>query len=124
MSDMGTRLDRQEIFTEQATIEEGSCQHQFAERSAAGLNGVVSVDMGGRGRKIQQRGELRARSKAELSSRVEAISAFMDGDVHTLEVSDGRLFEDVRIDSFTVGGERTSGAGVVAEYEIVYRQLA
>jgi hypothetical protein len=111
------------MFDEPVIIEAESLRRQSIERSAAGLDGVVSIDLGGRGRKIRQKGELRARSKTELNSRVEAISALMDGDAHTLANSQGETFENLRIDSVGVKNERVSGSGVVADYEIIYTQL-
>ncbi len=121
---MGVVLDGIVLFGEgEAELEVGSFSREHIERAAAGLDGVVSVDLGGRGRKIRQRGELRARSKTELNSRVEAISALMDGDAHTLVSSQGETFEDLRIDSVNVKNERASGSGVAADYEIIYTQL-
>jgi hypothetical protein len=105
------------------TIEAESAQRESIERSAAGLDGVVSIDLGGRGRKVRQKGEIRARSKTELNSRVEAISALMDGDTHTLVGSQGETFENLRIDSVSVKNERISGSGIVVDYEIIYTQL-
>jgi hypothetical protein len=76
-----------------------------------------------RGRKIRQKGEIRARSKADLDSKVGAISVFVDGDAHTLAGSQGETFENVRVDSVNVKNERASGSGVIADYEVVYTQL-
>ena len=121
---MNTSLDGAMLFGEgDVEIEVGSFARESIERTAAGLDGVVSIDLGGRGRKIRQKGELRARSKMELNSKVEAISAFMDGDTHMLADSQGETFENVRVDSVSVKNERTSGSGVAADYEIVYVQL-
>jgi len=120
---MRVSLDGQELFDEPVTIEAESAQRESIERSSAGLDGVVSIDLGGRGRKVRQKGEIRARSKTELNSRVEAISALMDGDTHTLVGSQGETFENLRIDSVSVKNERISGSGVVADYEIIYTQL-
>jgi hypothetical protein len=111
------------LFDEAATIEVESVRRESIERAAAGLDGVMSIDLGERGRKIKQRGELRARSKEELESRIEAISAFIDGDTHTMVGSKGETFENVRVDSVSVRNERVNGNGVVADYEIIYRQL-
>ena len=83
----------------------------------------MSIDLGGRGRKIRQKGEMRARSRTELNTKHEEISAFVDGQTHTLADSRGEDFENVRIDSVSVKNERTSGGGVVADYEIIYTQL-
>jgi hypothetical protein len=37
--------------------------------------------------------------------------------------SDGREYDAVRMDAFTLTKKRAAGAGVVAEYEIEYKQL-
>jgi phage tail tube protein FII len=117
-------LDGVNLFGEgESQIEIGSYTRESIERSATGLDGVVSIDLGGRERKIRQKGELRARSTEELNKKAEAIQAFMDGDTHTLVASQGRIFENLIVDSVSVKNERASGAGVVADYEIVYMQL-
>ena len=56
----------------------------------AGLDGVLSIDLGRRGRKIVQRGRLRAASKEQLRKRVDEILEFLDGKVHKLETEDRR----------------------------------
>jgi hypothetical protein len=117
-------LDGINLFGEgESQIEVGSFGRESIERSAAGLDGVISIDLGERGRKIWQKGEIRARSKTDMDSRVGVISAFIDGDTHTLVGSQGERFENVRVDSVSVKNERESGSGVVADYEVVYTQL-
>ncbi len=121
---MSVTLDGQKLFDERHTvIEVGSAQRASIERAAAGLDGVLSIDMGRRSRQIRQVGELRARSRADLDRRVEAVSAFMEGRTHTLVTSSGEEFENLRMDSFKVKDERVSGGGLVADYEIIYTQL-
>ena len=121
---MGISLDGQALFDEQQLeIASGSISRDSIERAVAGLDGVLSIDLGGRGRQIKQKGVLRVRSKAELNDRVDAISAFMDGDTHTLSIDGGREFDDVRMDSFNTSNERTSSSGVSSDYEIIYTQL-
>ncbi len=121
---MSVILDGQALFDEQQLeIEPGSFSRDSIERAVPGLDGVLTIDLGGRGRQIKQRGVLRARSKAGLEDRIDAISAFMDGDTHTLGISSGREFCDVRMDVFRTSNERTSGGGVSIDYEIVYTQL-
>ncbi|MGB7582931.1 MAG: hypothetical protein WBL85_10855 [Sedimentisphaerales bacterium] len=120
---MSAKLDGNKLFDEPIVIEAESVSRESIERSAAGLDGVLSIDLGGRGRKIRQKGEIRARSKAELDSKAGAISAFIDGDTHTLVGSRGDTFENLRVDSVNVKNERVSGAGVVVDYEVVYTQL-
>jgi hypothetical protein len=117
-------LDGVKLFGEaEEEIEVGSFVRECVERAVAGLDGVMSIDLGGRGRKIRQKGEIRARSREELNGKVEAISALVDGRTHTLTTSQGEIFENVRVDSVNVKNERVSGGGVVADYEVIYRQL-
>jgi hypothetical protein len=120
---MSVKLDQNRLFDEAAMIEVESIRRESIERATAGLDGVMSIDLGNRGRKIRQKGELRARSKAELNKRIEAISAFIDGDTHTLAGSEGNTYDNVRMDSIDIKNERVSGSSVVADYEVVYRQL-
>jgi len=121
---MGARLDGQALFVgEVLEIRAGSFRRDFVERFVPGLDGVISIDMGGRGRQIKQRGVLRAKSYSQMQEMIAEISLFMDGNTHQLLGPDGEEFADVRMDSFEVGKVRTSGSGVVADYEIVYTQL-
>ena len=118
------KLDGVSMFGDaEEKIEVGSVGRDSFERAFSGLDGIASIDLGGRGRKIRQKGELRARSREELNSKAEAITAFVDGDTHTLTTSKGETFENIRIDSVNVKNERVSGSGVVADYEMIYRQL-
>jgi hypothetical protein len=107
----------------ESQIEVGSLTREHIERAVVGLDGVVSIDLGGRERKVRQTGEFRTRRKTELNSRVRAISALMDGGTHTLVTMQGETFENLRIDSVNVKNERVSGSGIVADYEIIYTQL-
>jgi hypothetical protein len=120
---MSANLDGNKLFDEPIVIEAESVSRESIERSAAGLDGVLSIDLGGRGRKIRQKGEIRAKSKAERDNKTGAISAFIDGDTHTLVGSRGETFENLRVDSVNVKNERVSGAGVVVDYEVIYTQL-
>lgn len=122
---MSTTLDGQALFDEQQLeIEVGSSSRGHTERAVAGLDGVVSIDLGGRDRKIVQKGVLRAVSRSQISERIGAISGSMDGDTHTLVTDGGDEFDNLRVDSFKVTGERVSGSGVTIDYEIIYTQLA
>ncbi len=121
---MSVTLDGQNLFDEQQLeIEQDSLNRDSIERVVAGLDGVLSVDMGGRTRKIRQRGTLRAKSRTQMNDRINVISAYMDGDTHTLVTGDGDKFDNLRMDSFKVSKERTGGSGIVVDYEIVYTQL-
>ncbi len=121
---MSVTLDGQNLFDEQQLeIELSSLNRDSIERAVAGLDGVLSIDMGGRARKIRQRGTLRAQSRTQMNDRISTVSAYMDGDTHTLVTGDGDKFDNLRMDSFKVSKERASGGGMVVNYEIVYTQL-
>ena len=121
---MRTTLDGQVLFDEQQLeIECYSECRERVERSVGGLDGVIGIDLGSRARVIKQRGLLRAKSSGEMNERISAISAYMDGRSYTLVTSEGEEFAELRMDSFKVGKERTSGSGIVVDYEIIYMQL-
>jgi len=121
---MTTTLNGQSLFDERGLkIEVGSIARDTIERSIGGLDGVIGIDLGQRGRAIKQTGSLQARSKAELDDRVGSICDYMDGYTYTLVGSKGERFENVRIDVFKTRNERPGGAGLTVDYEIVYSQL-
>ena len=121
---MKATLDSNILFDEQTLeISVGSFSRDSIERTVPGLNGVLSIDLGQRGRKIKQTGTLRAKSRAQLDDRISKIAAFMDGDTHTLTTGSGRELVNLRMDSFKPGSEHTDGTGIVIDYEIVYTQL-
>ena len=121
---MSATLDGQILFDkQQLEIEQGSTSRKSIERAAPGLDGVLSIDMGGRSRKIIQKGVLRTKSKAQMDEKISAISAYMDGDTHTLVTDSGEELDNLRMDVFKVNKERTSGGSVAVDYEIIYTQL-
>ena len=121
---MSATLDGQNLFGEQQLgILSGSLSRDSIERTVAGLDGVLNIDLGERGRKIKQTGVLQAKSRAQMNEKVSIISAYMDGDTHTLVTSNGESIGNLRMDSFKVGRARTSGTGLCCDYEIVYTQL-
>ncbi len=121
---MSVTLDGQNLFDEQQLeIEQDSLNRDSIERAVAGLDGVLSVDMGGRTRNIRQRGTLRAKSRTQMNDRINVISAYMDGNTHTLVSNEGEKIDNLRMDSFKVHRKRAGGGGMVADYEIVYTQL-
>ena len=108
---------------QQLKIEPGSFNRSTIEKSAPGLDGVLSIDLGGRGRKIKQTGTLRTKSQKQMNERINSISEYMDGNTHTLITGTGQEFDNLRMDSFTLGNKRTDGSGIVVDYEITYTQL-
>ncbi len=121
---MRVTLDSQILFDEQALdISTGSFRRDSIERIVPGLDGTISIDLGRRGRQIKQKGTLRAKSREQMNDRIDAISAYMDGETHTLVTRSGRELAELRLDSFKVNGEYADGTGIITDYEIVYTQL-
>lgn len=121
---MSATLDGQNLFDEQdLKIERGSVGRDSIVKTVSGLDGVLSIDLGGRERRIKQRGMLQAKSRSQMDDRISAISAYIDGDTHTLVTGSGEKFDNLRVDAFKVTKERVSGSGLCCDYEIVYTQL-
>ena len=121
---MNVTIDGQNLFDmQQLKIVPGSFGRDSVEKSVPGLDGVLSIDAGGRGRTIKQTGTLRAPSRSQMDIRISTISAFIDGNMHTLINNNGQTYDNLRMDSFKIIQERTSGSGLVVDYEITYTQL-
>lgn len=121
---MKVTLDAQMLFDEQALeIMADSFSRDSIEKTIPGLHGVLSIDLGLRGRKIRQTGTLRAKSRTQLDDKISKIATFMDGDTHTLTTGSGTEFTNLRMDSFKTGTEHADGSGIVIDYEIIYTQL-
>lgn len=121
---MSVTLDGNNLFDQQSLeIEIGSLVRDSMERSVSGLDGVLSIDLGERGRKIKQKGILHAKSSTQLEERIEAIGAFLDGNTHILVTKNDGSIDNIRMDVFKVDQKRTSGSGMCCNYTIVYTQL-
>ena len=121
---MGATLDGQDLFDgQQLKIEIGSLRRDSIERAVPGLDGTISIDLGCRGRKVKQTGVLRAESRSRIRERISSISAFIDGNTHTLKSDDGEELCNLRMDTFEAGQEKISGSGVYCDYKIIYTQL-
>jgi hypothetical protein len=121
---MNTTLDAQALFDEQElVVRADSPSRASVERTFCGLDGVLSIDMGARARRLRQAGVLRAASRAMLDARIAAVTAFIDGRTHTLRTTNGQTYPNLRMDTFRQVSERQSGLGLVLQYEIVYTQL-
>ena len=121
---MTTTLDGKALFDErELTVAVGPVERASVERGVPGLDGLASIDLGRRGRKVRQRGTLPATNQAQMDARIAVIEVFLDGAPHTLRVSDGRRYDDLRMDAFVQRDRRVEGTGVVVEYEITYTQL-
>jgi hypothetical protein len=122
---MNVTLDGQNLFDQQQLkVEPDSISRACVEKAVSGLDGLLSIDLGKRSRKIIQTGTLRAQSRSQMQDRINAISAYMDGDTYTLEIGGQQSFENLRMDVLKVTDERTTAAGLEVDYEIVYTQLA
>lgn len=122
---MSVTIDGQSLFDEHSLeIEAGSFSRDSIERKIPGLDGVLSIDMGRRSRKIRQTGTLRAKSRTQINERISLISSFADGDTHILVTDNGEILDNLRMDSFKRRNEHTDGTGIVVNYEITYTQLA
>ena len=96
---MSVTLDGNVLFDQQdLEIQQGSFSRSSLEKSIAGLDGVLSIDLGRRSRVITQKGVIMAQSKAAMDKQIAAISAFLDGDTHTLSTKAGLLFNNLRMD--------------------------
>ncbi len=121
---MITTLDGKDLFdNQQLEIELESVSRDSIERTIAGVNGVLSVDLGSRGRVIRQKGVLRAATRVQMDAKIGLITANIDGSTHTLVTGSGEIFDNLRMDSFKERKERVTGSGLACDYEIVYRQL-
>lgn len=111
------------IAIEDTSVEVESWERDSIDRSVAGLDGILSIDLGMRGREILQKGILRAASGEGLSEKIASVQVLMDGKSHTLSFDDGREFADIRIDAFEVGRRQFGGSGVSCACVIKYTQL-
>jgi hypothetical protein len=116
-------LDDKIFFSETIfALEVKSPQRDIIQRSAAGLDGQINIDLGFRTRKIVQKGELRARNQAELGQQINTVNELIDGKLHTLKCPDGRIFENLLIDEFQTGSSITGGAHTCCQYKLIYTQ--
>jgi hypothetical protein len=111
------------VLFEQLDLTVGSWERSALEKSAVGVDGVVSVDLGKRAREVVVRGLVRAFSDQRLMIRLDAVRALADGACHTLAVSDGRYFDRLRVDGVETGSRSYSGRGVCCEFTVRFRQL-
>lgn len=107
----------------QHTVLPKSWQRATKDEAFAGLNGVLSVDMGRRGRKIVQQGSLSAKSVKALTQMMDAITAYINGQAYELVDENGCVYSAVRMDHFQIVGNIKLGHPVSCAYEIEYTQL-
>jgi hypothetical protein len=97
-------------------------KRSIVQRTAAGLDGQLAVDTGLRSRKLVQTGQLRAKSQTELQRQIDSINSLIDGQLHTLKCPNGRVFENLLIETFETETILKGGAYVSCEYRITYVQ--
>jgi hypothetical protein len=100
-----------------------SWRRQVVERGFAGLNGLISIDLGRRGRKIKQTGRLAATSMTALKKMMDGISGYIDGQCYSLVDQNGIEYANVRMDSFDTSDPVVTANQVSCSYEISYTQL-
>jgi hypothetical protein len=111
------------VFNEESfELEIKSPQRSVIQRSAAGLDGQVGIDLGLRERKLVQKGVLRAKNQRELQQRIDAINEIIDGNLHTLKCPNGRIFENLLIEELQTGTLINGGAHTSCQYQITYTQ--
>ncbi|MGA2915815.1 MAG: hypothetical protein ABSE89_07290 [Sedimentisphaerales bacterium] len=116
-------LDDEIFFDEKSfELEIKSSQRGIIQRSATGLDGQVGIDLGLRGRKVIQKGELRSQSQDGLRRQIDTINGLIDGNLHTLECPDGRFFRNLLIEEFKTGPLVSGGAHISCQYNIAYTQ--
>lgn len=118
------RLDGQELFASgPAGLLPGPQARELRQRGLAGLDGLVVVDLGRRGREITQTGRLQADTLESLQDQFAAIEAFADGNEHSLEDDLGRRFPRVLLESFQLTTPIQRGRGYFCDYRAQYREL-
>ena len=111
------------IDCEQMELAVGSWRRDNIERSAAGVDGAVKVDLGQRTREIEQKVVMRAPSRRALFAKIDFVRGNQDGSSHSMETGEGERFENLCIEKVTVGHIEYSGSGASCEIEIGYVQL-
>ena len=124
MSNTTIMFNGQAIFgAGRHALRPGSWRRESTDRGFAGLDGVMSVDLGRRERKLKQRGVLSAGSIAALVELIENVSAHIDGQCYQLLDQHGVAYSNVRMDSLSLLSPIAVGSQSQCEYEIVYTQL-
>ena len=118
-------FDGKALFGDGAdVIEPQSWRRETLDRSFGGLDGVLSVDLGQRGRVLKQRGSLVAGSVGGLDSVIRDISDYIDGQSYVLSDQNGISYANVRMDRFALLEPIAAANQVRCEYEIIYTQLS
>ena len=106
------------------TIVALSWQRKTIEKGFAGLDGVLSIDLGMRGRKLKQKGRLVANSATALVKQINTITSYINGKTYTLLDQNGTSYANVRMDNFNPLEPVGKASQTRCEYEIIYTQLS
>ena len=118
---MNARLDST-IEYEESQLQIKSWERGSIDRSVAGLDGVVSVDLGRRSRKLVQSGIIRANSEEQLAEQIDSFALLVDSNEHTLTRGRSHVLTGLRVSNFVAGKVNRSGAGVWCDFEIRFVQ--
>ena len=99
-------------------------QRDLVRRSYAGLDGETIVDMGRRGRTIEQTGRLAADTAAELETLIGQVASYVDGQTHILIDNHSLTYQTVILELFELTGPIRTGRCFWCQYTIRYRQLS
>lgn len=125
MSELKITFDGASLFARgQHVVQPMSWRRESRDIGFAGLDGVVSMDLGRRERKLKQRGLLVSTSIAALMQLITLIGSYIDGQGYDLIDQHGVFYPQVRMDSFTLLGPVTAANQASCEYEIIYTQLS
>jgi hypothetical protein len=119
---MKITLDNIVLNDDSFELDVKSIKRGTIKRYAAGIDGGVCIDLGVQGRRLTQKGNLCAKSEAELQKTIDAINSLIDGLLHTLKCPDGRTFDNLLIEEFEAETMVKSGAHISCPYHINYIQ--
>ena len=119
---MWTKID-ETIKLEHEELQIDSWSREAAERSAPGLDGVITVDHGMRSRRIIQRCIIRAVSESSLQELLNNVIGLIDGKEHIVTLENGVCYEYLRVDGVSSEKTKPSGVGVSCMVKIIYTQL-
>ncbi len=111
------------IFVDEQNIRARSWTRQHADKSGAGVDGVVSVDLGRRTRELSQQGTLRALSREGLQKVIDQIESLAGTGEITIRTERGQVYSHLRMDQFEAGYIFFAGVGVCCEFTARYCQL-
>jgi hypothetical protein len=117
-------LEGESLFSSgPSNVTPGAWPRQSIRRGFAGLDGELAMDLGRRGRSIEQTGRLQASNVPSLQALIDAINAKADGKAYTLTDGLGRVFDRVIIEKFSLKTPVRKGRAYWCDYSITYRQL-